>query len=87
MIDVDVFDIVQEAMMKNDIKEKEREEIEKRQQEDEKKVDGYLAKVRDMVRQTHILKEIPPEEFAEHENHRKKKRKGVMSIIIVFSVQ
>jgi hypothetical protein len=28
-----------------------------------------------MVRQTNILKEIPPEEFEEHENQRKKKRK------------
>ncbi len=34
-----------------------------------------MAKVRDMVRQTHILKEIPPEEFVEHEHKRKKKRK------------
>ena len=33
VIDVDVCDIVEEAMMKNEIKEREREEIEKRQQE------------------------------------------------------
>jgi hypothetical protein len=34
------------------------------------------VKVREMVRQTNILKEIPPEEFVEHENLRKKKRKN-----------
>ncbi len=33
VIDVDVCDIVEDAMMKNQIKEREREEIEKRQQE------------------------------------------------------
>ena len=50
VIDVAVSDIVEEAMMKNEIKEKEREEIALREQEEERKIDKYLSKVRDMVR-------------------------------------
>ena len=75
VIDVAVTDIVEDAMMKKQIKEKQREEVEKRAQEEEENIEGYMLRVRTMVRQTGILKEIPEEERKQVEQVRKKKCK------------
>ncbi len=51
VIDPAVCDIVEEAMArKGDDKNKEKEEIEKRELEHERKLQGYMTKVREMVR-------------------------------------